>query len=131
MGIPADDSVRAFATGRRVFVQGHPQDSDVPTRTPRKPFTAGAGGGLFAAGGGLFPTDLAAAAGTPSNLGKVSDAGMSQRSFIVTFSLSEMVTTTQLWRTPTPWVSIPMSHSKKLVVWMIVREDNFSLFGYF
>ncbi|KAL5530834.1 YTA7 [Sanghuangporus sanghuang] len=53
-------------------------DSDVPTRTPRKPFGAGAGagGGLFAAGGGgLFPDGLAAA-GTPSNLGKVTDAAL-------------------------------------------------------
>ncbi|EJD00736.1 AAA-domain-containing protein [Fomitiporia mediterranea MF3/22] len=55
-------------------------DSDVPTRTPRKPFGtgtgAGAGGGLFAAGGGgLFPDGLAAA-GTPSNLGKVNDAAL-------------------------------------------------------
>ena len=60
------------------------QDSDYATRTPRKPFggIAGAGGsgGIFAAGGagtgGFLPGDLAAAAGTPSNLGKVSDAGM-------------------------------------------------------
>ncbi|KAI5120735.1 hypothetical protein M0805_006441 [Coniferiporia weirii] len=59
MPFPADDS-----------------DTDVPTRTPRKPFGAGAGGGLFAAGGGgLFP-DTMAAAGTPSNLGKVSDAAL-------------------------------------------------------
>lgn len=41
---------------------------------------AGAGGmgGLFgaAAGGGMMPSDLAAAAaGTPSNLGKVGDSG--------------------------------------------------------
>ncbi|KLO08586.1 AAA-domain-containing protein [Schizopora paradoxa] len=58
-GLPADDS-----------------DSDYPTRTPRKPFSAGAGGGLFAAGGGgMFPNDLAAV-GTPSNLGKVSDAAL-------------------------------------------------------
>ncbi|THH05437.1 hypothetical protein EW145_g4792 [Phellinidium pouzarii] len=60
MNVPADDS-----------------DSDAPARTPRKPLSAGAGGGLFAAGGGggLFPDSLAAA-GTPSNLGKVSDAAL-------------------------------------------------------
>ncbi|KAG8935873.1 hypothetical protein FRC02_005872 [Tulasnella sp. 418] len=52
-------------------------DSDVPTQTPRKPFSAAAGGAsnsLFAAGAsgtGMLPSDLAAAAGTPSNLGKV------------------------------------------------------------
>ncbi|KZT13243.1 AAA-domain-containing protein [Laetiporus sulphureus 93-53] len=55
---------------------GDDSDSDYPTRTPRKPFGAGAmdGGGVFAGGaGGLLPSDLAAAAGTPSNLGKVGD----------------------------------------------------------
>ena len=57
------------------------QDSDFATRTPRKNFglgAAGAGGSMFAGGagaGGLLPGDLAAAAGTPSNLGKVGDAG--------------------------------------------------------
>ncbi|KAH9843583.1 AAA-domain-containing protein [Rhodofomes roseus] len=54
---------------------GDDSDSDYPTRTPRKqPFGAGAmGGGVFAGGaGGLFG-DIAAA-GTPSNLGKVGDA---------------------------------------------------------
>lgn len=56
-------------------VPGDDSDSDVPSRTPRKPLGAGAGGGLFAAGGaGLFQDGLAA--GTPSNLGKVTDAGM-------------------------------------------------------
>ncbi|OJT10605.1 hypothetical protein TRAPUB_12904 [Trametes pubescens] len=63
MGAAADDS-----------------DSDHATRTPRKPFggLAGAGGGGAFAGagsaGGFLPSDLAAAAGTPSNLGKVGDA---------------------------------------------------------
>lgn len=58
-------------------VPGDDSDSDVPSRTPRKPLGAGAGGGLFAAGGaaGLFQDGLAA--GTPSNLGKVTDAGTS------------------------------------------------------
>ncbi|KAI0637541.1 AAA-domain-containing protein [Trametes polyzona] len=65
MGAPADDS-----------------DSDHLTRTPRKPFggLAGAGGGGAFAGagnaGGFLPGDLAAAAGTPSNLGKVGDAAL-------------------------------------------------------
>ena len=35
----------------------------------------GAGGGAFA-GAGMLPTDLAAAAGTPSNLGKMGDAAL-------------------------------------------------------
>ncbi|KAJ4464470.1 hypothetical protein J3R30DRAFT_3319302 [Lentinula aciculospora] len=60
MGLPADDS-----------------DSDVPTRTPRKPFggmgMAGGFEGAVAGGGGLISGDLAAA-GTPSNLGKVDDS---------------------------------------------------------
>ncbi|OSD01938.1 AAA-domain-containing protein [Trametes coccinea BRFM310] len=66
MGAAADDS-----------------DSDYNTRTPRKPFggLAGAGGGGVFAGGagnpsGLLPGDMAAAAGTPSNLGKVGDAAL-------------------------------------------------------
>ncbi|KAF9236912.1 AAA-domain-containing protein [Melanogaster broomeanus] len=66
MGMPADDS-----------------DSDIPTRTPRKGF--GGAGELFGGGGagavgagsaGLFPGDLAAAAGTPSNLGKIGDSAL-------------------------------------------------------
>lgn len=55
------------------------KDSDFATRTPRKNLgLGGAGGGLFAGSAGagaLLPGDLAAAAGTPSNLGKVGDAG--------------------------------------------------------
>ena len=54
------------------------QDSDYGMRTPRKPFMAGAAGGMFGgavAGGGMMPSDLVAAAGTPSNLGKIGDAG--------------------------------------------------------
>ena len=55
-------------------------DSDGPTRTPAKPFgagaSAGANGAFFAgAGGGMYP-DTLAAAGTPSNLGKVSEAAL-------------------------------------------------------
>lgn len=60
-----------------MFVPGDDTDSDAPTRTPRKPLGAGAGagGGLYAAGtGGLFPDGLAA--GTPSNLGKVTDTAL-------------------------------------------------------
>lgn len=58
---------------------GDDSDSDHVGRTPRKPFGATGGmGGVFAGGagasGGLFASDLAAAAGTPSNLGKVGDA---------------------------------------------------------
>ncbi|KAF9257713.1 AAA-domain-containing protein [Marasmius fiardii PR-910] len=54
---------------------GDDSDSDVPTRTPRKPFGGlGAfGGGVAGGGGGLLAGDLAAA-GTPSNLGRVGDA---------------------------------------------------------
>ena len=53
------------------------QDSDYNTRTPRKPFGGVFGGGAAVAGGaggGMLPGDLAAAAGTPSNLGKIGDA---------------------------------------------------------
>lgn len=51
---------------------------DYNTRTPRKPFGGvfGAGGaGPVASGGAgsMLPGDLAAAAGTPSNLGKIGD----------------------------------------------------------
>lgn len=49
------------------------QDSDVPGQTPKRPFGAPAGGagGLYPAGG-MGPNELAAAAaGTPSNLGKI------------------------------------------------------------
>ena len=53
-------------------------DSDVRTRAPRKCFgaSADAGEGLSAAGGGgLLPDDLALVV-TPSNLGKVDDAAL-------------------------------------------------------
>ncbi|CCM04953.1 uncharacterized protein FIBRA_07150 [Fibroporia radiculosa] len=58
---------------------GDDSDSDHPGRNPKKPFAAGNSmGGVFAggAGGGLYPSDLAAAAGTPSNLGKIGDASL-------------------------------------------------------
>ena len=54
-------------------------ESDVPSRTPRKPFGTGVGvgGGLLdAGGGGLFPDGLAVAV-TPSNLGKTTDPALS------------------------------------------------------
>ena len=48
------------------------QDSDAPTRAPRKGF----GNAAFTGGlSGILPGDLAAAAGTPANFGKVGDAG--------------------------------------------------------
>jgi len=50
------------------------QDSDHGARTPRKPFAA-ASGGLYGGSVGMMPSDLAAAAGTPSNLGKIGDSG--------------------------------------------------------
>ena len=85
MGGGGDDSVRIFHDAP-LHALNVAQDSDFATRTPRKqPFggIAGAGGsgGIYAAGGasggGFLPGDLAAAAGTPSNLGKVSDTGES------------------------------------------------------
>ncbi|KAH9887689.1 AAA-domain-containing protein [Cubamyces lactineus] len=64
-------------------VAGDDSDSDHATRTPRKGFgglAGSGGGGVFAGGagnaGGFLPGDLAAAAGTPSNLGKVGDAAL-------------------------------------------------------
>ncbi|KZV87322.1 hypothetical protein EXIGLDRAFT_752306 [Exidia glandulosa HHB12029] len=53
---------------------GDDSDSDGFTRTPRRPLPgAAAAGGLFGAGGaaGMFHSDMAAAAGTPSNLGRL------------------------------------------------------------
>ncbi|KAI0269336.1 hypothetical protein BC834DRAFT_820278 [Gloeopeniophorella convolvens] len=56
LGLPGDDS-----------------DSDAPARAPRK----GLGGAAFTGGvGGILPGDLAAAAGTPANFGKVGDAAL-------------------------------------------------------
>ncbi|PCH41735.1 AAA-domain-containing protein [Wolfiporia cocos MD-104 SS10] len=66
---------------RWMGVAGDDSDSDYPTRTPRKGFGASGMGGMFAGGAGgaggggnMYAGDLAAAAGTPSNLGKVGDA---------------------------------------------------------
>lgn len=51
---------------------------------------AGGLGGSAFAGAGMLPTDLAAAAGTPSNLGKMGDAGgrFSRSAFIETMELT-------------------------------------------
>ncbi|KAK0210375.1 AAA-domain-containing protein [Desarmillaria ectypa] len=55
---------------------GDDSDSDAPTRTPRKRFGMGAfDGGVGTGGNGLIPPDFAAA-GTPSNLGKITDAAL-------------------------------------------------------
>ncbi|KAI0313571.1 hypothetical protein OF83DRAFT_522786 [Amylostereum chailletii] len=52
-------------------------DSDAPTRSPRKGFGGAAlAGGLGAGPSGLAPADLAAAAGAPSNFGKVGDSAL-------------------------------------------------------
>ncbi|KAF7799964.1 hypothetical protein EIP86_011207 [Pleurotus ostreatoroseus] len=54
-------------------------DSDYNTRTPRKNLGLGATGNFLAGSagaGGVLPADLAAAAGTPSNLGKVGEASL-------------------------------------------------------
>ncbi|ESK87512.1 aaa family atpase [Moniliophthora roreri MCA 2997] len=61
--------------GRWMGLPGDDSDSDHITRTPRKNFGGlGAfGGGVAGGGGGLLAGDLAAA-GTPSNLGRVGDA---------------------------------------------------------
>lgn len=58
MGIPANDS-----------------DSDNPSRSPRKTFGGMNPFGGAVAAGGVLPNALAAA-GTPSNLGKIGDSGM-------------------------------------------------------
>ncbi|KAH7921984.1 AAA-domain-containing protein [Leucogyrophana mollusca] len=57
---------------------GDDSDSDFATRTPRKPFGAAGmfGGAVSGGGAGMIPGDLVAAAGTPSNLGKIGDAAL-------------------------------------------------------
>jgi hypothetical protein len=55
------------------------QDSDYPTRTPRKPFGLNPFGAGAVAAGGMLPGELAG--GTPSNLGKIGDAGKSRFTF--------------------------------------------------
>lgn len=82
---PPGWSATGAELGRWMGMGGDDSDSDHPTRTPRKPFGGIGGaanlsgafaGGAGSGGGGLFPTDLAAAAGTPSNFGKVGDAAL-------------------------------------------------------
>ncbi|KZT23205.1 AAA-domain-containing protein [Neolentinus lepideus HHB14362 ss-1] len=82
---PPGWSATGAELGRWMGMGGDDSDSDYATRTPRKPFGGIAGaanmsgalaGGAGSGGGGLFPTDLAAAAGTPSNFGKVGDVAL-------------------------------------------------------
>lgn len=61
--------------GRWMGMPGDDSDSDHPTRTPRKPFGLNPFGAGAVPAGGILPGDLAAA-GTPSNLGKIGDAGV-------------------------------------------------------
>jgi hypothetical protein len=73
LGLPGEDSVCGIRVALPHVTQII-QDSDVPTRAPRKGF----GNAAFTGGlNGLLPGDLAAAAGTPANFGKVGDAGVS------------------------------------------------------
>lgn len=61
---------------RWIRMPGDDSDSDYATRTPRKPFGANLaplGSGMAA--GGFMPGDLAAA-GTPSNLGRIGEAAL-------------------------------------------------------
>lgn len=55
------------------------KDSDIPTRTPKKGFGTADGlmgaGAVGAGGASMLPGELAAVAGTPSNLGKIGDSG--------------------------------------------------------
>lgn len=75
INLPAEDSVRFVVLFQYpIIIKFYLKDSDYATRTPRKGLGTGINGGLFAAGSGMFPTDLAAAAGTPSNLGKITDS---------------------------------------------------------
>jgi hypothetical protein len=79
MGMPAagDDSVSLFLSPSDILLSHDrpPQDSDYPTRTPRKPFGGiNPYGGSAMAGGGMLGGEIAAG-GTPSNLGKIGDSG--------------------------------------------------------
>ncbi|KAF8505437.1 AAA-domain-containing protein [Russula emetica] len=66
-------SANGAELSRFLGLPGEDSDSDVPTQAPRK----GLGNGAFTGGlGGLLPGDLAAAAGTPANFGKVGDAAL-------------------------------------------------------
>ena len=81
MGLNGDDSVRHSSCLILSFlIDFDPQDSDDPSRNPRKGFAAAASGsgGLFAGGSGangLIAGDLGS--GGPSNLGKVGNASAS------------------------------------------------------
>ncbi|KAI0301883.1 hypothetical protein B0F90DRAFT_1839015 [Multifurca ochricompacta] len=66
-------SVNGAELSRFLGLPGEDSDSDAPTRGPRKAF----GNAAFTGGvGGILPGDLAAAAGTPANFGKVGDAAL-------------------------------------------------------
>ncbi|KAI0002912.1 hypothetical protein BJV74DRAFT_557600 [Russula compacta] len=66
-------SVNGAELSRFLGLPGEDSDSDAPTRAPRKGF----GNAAFTGGlSGLLPGDLAAAAGTPANFGKVGDAAL-------------------------------------------------------
>ncbi|KAI9512741.1 AAA-domain-containing protein [Russula earlei] len=66
-------SVNGAELSRFLGLPGEDSDSDAPTRGPRKGF----GNPAFTGGlNGLLPGDLAAAAGTPANFGKVGDAAL-------------------------------------------------------
>ena len=79
MGMPADDSVCVSLFNALSIEPIFLQDSDYPTRTPRKPFGLNPFGAGAVAAGGMLPGELAA--GTPSNLGKIGDAGRSTFTF--------------------------------------------------
>ncbi|KAH9963265.1 hypothetical protein BC827DRAFT_1194483 [Russula dissimulans] len=66
-------SANGAELSRFLGLPGEDSDSDAPTRAPRKGF----GNAAFTGGlNGLLPGDLAAAAGTPANFGKVGDAAL-------------------------------------------------------
>ncbi|KAI0059309.1 AAA-domain-containing protein [Artomyces pyxidatus] len=66
-------SANGAELGRFLGLPGDDSDSDAPARTPGR----GLGGPAFTGGvGGILPGDLATAAGTPSNFGKVGDAAL-------------------------------------------------------
>ncbi|THH17583.1 hypothetical protein EW146_g3256 [Bondarzewia mesenterica] len=63
--------------GRYLGLPGDDSDSDAPGRSPRKGFGGAAfTGGVGAGPSAILPGDLATAAGTPSNFGKVGDAAL-------------------------------------------------------
>lgn len=77
MGMPANDSVSDFSFQySSIGLISFPQDSDYPTRIPRKPFGMNPFDAGAVAPGGMLPGELAG--GTPSNLGKIGDTGNSR-----------------------------------------------------